>query len=144
MLIKIIKYFWSLRRQFIKYFIIGVIGVVLDMSSLIFFKEVLGWMPVVAVIVNQAFMLAYIFILNKCWTFKNKEMPHGQIAKFLALAGFNYAFAVAIMYVFNHEFGFDYRLVRICSIALMVSWNFLLYKYWVYKEVQKEAVIYLI
>jgi putative flippase GtrA len=37
------------------------------------------------------------------------------------------------MYVFNHGFGFDYRLVRICSIALMVSWNFFLYKYWVYK-----------
>lgn len=130
---KLFAYFWSLRRQFIKYFIIGITGVILDMTSLIFLKEVLGWMPTTAVIINQIFMLAYIFILNKYWTFKNKEMPHGQIVKFLTLAGFNYLFAVSAMYVFNHKFGFDYRLVRICSIALMVSWNFFLYKYWVYR-----------
>ncbi len=134
MLMKAIKFFWSLRHQFIKYFTIGITGVVLDMSSLIFLKEILGWMPIMAVIVNQAFMLAYIFILNKYWTFKNKEMPHGQIIKFLVLAGFNYVFSVGAMYVFNHILEFDYRLVRLANIALAVSWNFFLYKYWVYKE----------
>lgn len=134
MILKVIKYFWSLRREFTKYFIIGIFGVVLDMSSMILFKEVFGWTPVVAVIVNQAFLLAYIFLLNKYWSFRNKEMPHKQIVRFLTLAGFNYLISVFAMYIFNHKLEFDYRLVRLVTIALAVSWNFFLYKYWVYAQ----------
>jgi len=52
----------------------------------------------------------------------------------LALAGFNYGFSVFAMYLFNHLFNFDYRFVRLATIATMVAWNFFLYKYWVYKE----------
>ena len=52
--------FWSLRYQFIRYFIIGIFGVVW-MSSMILFKEMFGWAPITAVIVNQAFLLVYVF-----------------------------------------------------------------------------------
>lgn len=133
MIINFLKYFWSLRRQFAKYFITGISGVVIDMVSLITLKEVFGWRPVIAVIANQAVLLVYIFLMNKYWSFRDHSMPHKQVVRFLILAGFNYFFAVAFMYAGNHIFGFDYRLVRLFSIALMVSWNFFLYKYWVYK-----------
>lgn len=123
-------------QQFIKYFIIGCSGVVLDMSTLILFKEVFGWSPVMSVVINQILLLTYIFCLNKFWSFKNREMPHRQIVRFLILAGFNYVFSVITMYVFNHKLNFDYRLVRVASIAMMVSWNFFLYKYWVYKPIK--------
>ncbi len=120
--------------QFAKYFIVGSSGVVLDMTTLVLFKEVFGWPPVVSVIVNQVILLAYIFCLNKYWSFRNQEMPHKQVVRFLILASFNYVFSVAVMYMFNHKLNFDYRIVRLCSIAVMVSWNFFLYKYWVYKQ----------
>lgn len=134
MIKKFLIHCWSLRREFAKYFIIGIFGVVLDMSSMILFKEVFGWAPITAVIVNQAFLLVYVFLLNKYWSFRNKEMPHKQIARFLTLAGFNYLVSVFAMYIFNHKLEFDYRLVRLVTIALAVSWNFFLYKYWVYKS----------
>lgn len=133
MIKKTLQYAWSVRFEFTKYFIIGVSGVVLDMATLIFLKEVLGWLPIFAVIINQALMLVYIFYLNKYWTFRNKEIPHKQVVRFLTLAGFNYLLSVVIMYVLNHNLGFDYRLVRLGSIVVMVSWNFFLYKYWVYQ-----------
>lgn len=130
---KIFVYFWSLRREFSKYFAIGFSGVVLDMVSLILFKEIFGWWPTFAVMVNQVVLLGFIFSANKYWTFRDKTMPHKQVVRFLLLAGFNYLFSVLTMYVFNHRLGFDYRWVRILTIALMVTWNFLLYKYWVYQ-----------
>lgn len=133
MLKKFIIYLWSLRRQFAKYFITGISGVVLDMGSLIILKEIFGWKPVWAVVANQAFLLVYIFLVNKYWSFRDHSLPHKQVARFLILAMFNYLFAVTFMYVFNHKLGFDYRLVRMASIAMMVAWNFFLYKYWVYK-----------
>ena len=126
-------YMWSLRHQFAKYFVVGFSGLFLDMGTLVLFKEKFGWTPVFAVVVNQVLLLTYNFCLNKYWSFKNKEMPHKQLAKFLTLAGFNYLFSVAAMWLFNGQWNFDYRLVRLGAIAVMVSWNFFLYKYWVYK-----------
>ncbi len=132
MLQRLFIHLWSLRHEFTKYFIIGIFGVVLDMSSMILFKEMFGWAPITAVIVNQAFLLVYVFLLNKYWSFRNKEMPHKQIVRFLTLAGFNYVVSIFAMYFFNHRLEFDYRLVRLVTIAMAVSWNFFLYKYWVY------------
>ena len=128
-----ISYLWSLRRQFAKYFIVGFSGVILDLGTLILLKEKLNLLPVVAVIINQAFLLAYNFSLNKYWTFRNQEIPHKQIVRYGILAGFNYTITVGAMYVFNHILHFDYRIVRLATIVIAVGWNFFLYKYWVYK-----------
>lgn len=135
---KTIKYAWSIRHQFVKYFIVGFSGLFLDMATLILFKEKLGLIATLAVVLNQFIVLIYNFTLNKYWSFKNKEMPHKQVMRYLALAAINYAFSVLIMYIFSDKIGFDYRLVRICTIALMVGWNFFLYKYWVYKIETEE------
>jgi len=133
MITRILKYFWSLKFEFSKYTAIGISAVILDMLSLMLFKEVFGWLPVVAVIVNQAFLLIYVFCLNKYWTFHDKNMPQRQVLRFLTLMSFNYVIAVLFMYIFNQQLEFDYRLVRMATIALAVSWNFLLYRNWVYK-----------
>lgn len=133
MLKRSIEYLWSLRTQFAKYFVVGFSGLLLDMATLIMFKEWLHWSAVLAVVINQILLLSYNFLLNKYWSFKNKEMPHRQIVRYLTLAAFNYGFSVIAMYVFHDRFfQFDYRLVRIITIACMVSWNFFLYKHWVY------------
>lgn len=131
---KTIAYAWSVRKEFAKYFIVGFSGLFLDMGTLILFKEVFGVNPVAAVVINQVFLLAYNFTLNKYWSFRNKAMPHKQLVRYLTLAGLNYAFSVGSMYVFSDHFGYDYRLVRIGTIAVMVGWNFFLYKYWVYRN----------
>jgi len=130
---KVISKLWYARYQFAKYVIVGTSGFVLDMATLIYFKEHLGMMPVMAVVVNQMIVLTYNFSLNKWWSFKNKEIPHKQLVRYLTLAGFNYAFSVLTMWVFADLLGQDYRIVRLLTVMLMVLWNFLLYKYWVYR-----------
>ncbi|PIZ96344.1 MAG: hypothetical protein COX80_01560, partial [Candidatus Magasanikbacteria bacterium CG_4_10_14_0_2_um_filter_33_14] len=76
MIKKTLQYAWSVRHQFTKYFIVGISGVFLDLATLIFFKEFFGFNATVAVVCNQILMLTYNFILNKYWSFKNKEIPH--------------------------------------------------------------------
>ncbi len=131
---KIVLHFWSMRRQFVKYFIVGFSGFLLDLGTLIFLTDFLHIMPVVAVTINGLFMINYIFFLNKHWTFRTQGVTKRQMKRFLILAGANYIFGILWMYIFNHEFGFDAKLVRVANIALAVAWNFLLYKYWVYKH----------
>lgn len=134
MILRIARYLWSLRREFVKYFLVGITAVAFDMSTLIAAKELLGIRPIYAVIVNQALVLVYVFVVNKYWSFRNKDLPHKQFVRFATLAIINYFFSVLTMYIFNHKFDIDYRLVRIGTIAMMVSWNFFLYKYWVYRS----------
>lgn len=136
MIQKICFHLWSLRHEFIKYTVVGVSGLFLDMGTLILFTERFGFHPVVSVIFNQAVVLSYNFTLNKYWSFRNRALPHRQIVRYGTLMGWNYLFSVGAMYVFHTHVGFDYRLVRLASIAVMVSWNFLLYKFWVYRETE--------
>ncbi|OGH71566.1 MAG: hypothetical protein A2921_03955 [Candidatus Magasanikbacteria bacterium RIFCSPLOWO2_01_FULL_43_20b] len=130
---KIVAHAWSLRHQFIRYFCVGFSAFILDMSSLMLLKEVFGWQPITAVVTNQVFIITYVFLLNKYWSFDNRDLDHRQLVRFLTLVGFNYAVSITTMYFFNHRLGWDYRLVRIGTIILATCWNFLSYKYWVYR-----------
>lgn len=123
-----------MRHQFVRYFVIGIGAVILDVGSLYLLKQYLHVLPFVAVIINGVFILNYVFFLNKYWAFKSTGITHKQVVRFLILSGINYGIAVGWMYVFNHQLGFNYLLVRLANIALSVAWNFLLYRYWVYKQ----------
>ena len=134
MIKRIIQYFWRVRFEFTKYFVIGFSGMFLDIATLVLFKEVFGMWATLAVVFNQIIVIAYNFTLNKYWSFKNKALLHKQFVRYKLVFAANYFIAVWAMYVFSERFEFDYRIVRISTIALSVSWNFLIYKYWVYQS----------
>jgi putative flippase GtrA len=141
MIKKAFNYFWAARVQLMKYFVVGVSTVLLDMVSLIFLKEKAHIQPVLAVVYNQILIMVFNFSLNKFWSFKESVLTHWQVVKYVILTGFNYAFSVSAMYVFNSKMHFDYRLVRVGSIAVVVMWNFLLYKHWIYVERKEEPAV---
>lgn len=120
--------------QFIKYFATGVSAFVLDLATLFVFKECFGLTPTFAIVLNQILMLNFVFFLNKFWSFKADGITHHQMIRYFIVAGANYFFAIAWMFVFNHLLDFNYLIVRAANIVLAVSWNFLLYKFFVYKK----------
>ena len=128
-----------MRREFARYFVVGISGAILDVGSLYLLKEFFHIRPVVAVIVNGVLLLNFIFFFNKYWAFKSKGVTHKQMVRFFILAGINYVISIGWMYFFNHKLEFNYLLVRVANIALSVAWNFLLYRYWVYKH--EEPVV---
>lgn len=139
MIKKIVLHFWTHRRQFAKYFIVGVSGVALDMGSLYALKEYGGLSPVTSVVINQIFIINYVFFLNKHWSFRASGQTHQQIVRFYILAAINYAISVGWMWVFYEHLDFNYLLARLANIALGTVWNFLLYKHWIYREPAARA-----
>jgi len=139
-IIKIAKHGWSMRHQFIKYFIVGISGFVLNFCLLIFAKEVLEISAVVATAIIGVLLMGFNFLLNKYWSFREKSIPHKQIIRYLILNGANYIFSVTTMYAFHDRLGYDYRLVNVGTVMVMVTWNFLLFKYWVYKIECKNPI----
>lgn len=127
---------WQHRREFLKYFVVGASAFILDTGSLFILTEYFYWQAILAVAVTQPFILAFVFWANQTWSFGakgTKKESARQIIKFLILAGGNYFFSLGWMWVLHHKFGIHPVLTRVANIVLAVGWNFLLYKYWVYK-----------
>ncbi len=136
---------WSMRLQFAKYFIIGVGAVILDIWSLRFLVG-LNISPIISIVINQLVIVNFVFFLNKYWVFGAKGITHEQVLKFYLVAGFNYFFAIGWMWFFTNLINLHqyisylgvsqvnyYLVVRLVNVALAVSWNFLLYKFFVYR-----------
>ena len=75
-----------MRAQFIRYFVIGISSVILDVGSLYVLKQFGHLRPVTAVVINQIFLINYVFFLNKYLAFKAKGATHKQIVRFFVLA----------------------------------------------------------
>lgn len=117
-----------------RYFVVGGSGTILDLATLKLFRAVFGLSPTLSVAINQVIIICYNFLLHKHFSFKNKAMPHKQFVRYMVLVGLNYFIAVQVMYFFGDKLGYDPMLVRICNIAASVSWNFVLFKKWVYDD----------
>ena len=125
---------WAHRVQFFRYAVTGVVAVILDMSTLYALKEWLHIRPIWAIVVNQGVLVNLVFFVNKKWSFQSTGQTRRQITRFYALAGLNYVISVTWMGWFTHIFGEHwYLLIRLANIALATAWNFLLYKFWVYR-----------
>ena len=142
---KFLHFLWE--KSFLQYFIVGCTSFLLDFFSLIFFREVLNFNPVLSVACNQVITLTFVFLLNKFWSFKAVGRTKHQVARFFVLAAFNYCFAILWMWLFTKHISVSlhlnilgqtrdlwYLLVRVANIFLAISWNFFTYKYWVYKK----------
>lgn len=141
MLKKLIIKLHSVR--FFHYMAVGTSSFVLDMGTLFLLTEYFDFHPAVSVALNQVFILTYVFLMNKYWSFQSTGQTRKQLIRFFILTAFNYIFSITWMWIWvdalHFNFVFDgsdygYIIARIVAIMLQVSWNFLLYRYWIYRH----------
>lgn len=126
--IKISKY------QILKFLLIGGSSTLIDIILLFLLKEKAHLPAVWAVALEQIVIIAFNFLLNKYWTFQSKKIPWQQLQRYFVLVAGNYLAGIFLMYLMHQLLGFNYIIVRLITIALIASVNFILYKHWVYKE----------
>lgn len=131
---QIVEYAVYKYKNLFRYLIVGGTAFLLDMGSLYLFKEFFGVHPALAVALNQLFVLSYIFILNKLWAFNSNQKTGSALTRFIILQIFNYCFGILWMLLFYEYVGINYLVARVANIVLFTSWNFLLYKKWVFKK----------
>lgn len=132
-----VRYMLQVKQQFFRYAVVGCSGLLIDMVLLVFVREWLGFGAVIAVIASQGVVLCYNFTLNRLWSFRAQKLSRSQVLRYGWLVLYNYFISVVFMHFFAEIHGFDYRLVRVGTVGLMVCWNFFLYKYWVYSSPEK-------
>lgn len=122
------------KKEFAGYLLVGSSSVLIDLLLLSFLKECLNFSPVLSVVLNQIVIYNYVFFLNKFFVFKIRDDFLRQAIRYCQLAFFNYLIAIAWMWffaVFLHE---NYLIVRIANILFATTWNFILYRFFVYKK----------
>ncbi len=145
---KIFFFLKNNQKQLFRYFITGSSAFVLDFATLLFLKESLSLHPALAVALNQILVLNYVFLMNKHWSFGSKGEVKTQMLRFFILMSWNYVFSVSWIWIWVEWLDFSfylpwfsqnigYLIGRLVSILIQVSWNFLLYKHWIYKNALK-------
>jgi putative flippase GtrA len=78
--------------------------------------------------------MTYNFLLSNYWTFRAGHGNHARkISKYLALALVNYVFNVVMFKILVEDFGVNAYLTMVLITGTIITWNFLLYRFWVFK-----------
>jgi putative flippase GtrA len=123
------------QYSFFRYLVIGFSSFGLDFSILYILTHFSPLSEIPSNYISTFVTIVYNFNLSNYWTFKsgssNKKRKAGR---FLTLSFFNYIFSnFAFMLLFN-ILHFNLLIIKVIVTGLVVCWNFLLYKFWVFKN----------
>ena len=72
------------------------------------------------------------FIGHKFFAFKKKQETKRQLVRYALLQGTNYFAQLYMVYAFVEIAGLHPTLAKVLGIGITVSWNFFIYKFFVY------------
>ncbi|HAI73881.1 MAG TPA: hypothetical protein DCS28_01210 [Candidatus Moranbacteria bacterium] len=135
-------------KQFVKFFAVGIINTAIDFVVLNFEMAVTGITsgPYMFILNSISFSVATInsFFMNKRWTFEDKENKQSGVkfSQFLVVSvigiTINGGIVYAITSFINPLFGMNPQLwanvAKLSATAISLVWNFLGYKFIVFKK----------
>ena len=121
-------------RRFIKFGMIGVLNTIIDIVSFFILNVLLGIYDFVAQIL--AFIIATInsFLCNKYWTFqKRNPIYKEEVGKYIIVKVCYLTVSLFMLYFFKNTFNLSSMVAKIPATAMMVGFNYLADKLWVFK-----------
>lgn len=117
--------------QMMRYLLSGGSAAALELGSFQL-MQIAGIWYLLAGIVSSGIGLLSAFTFHKYFVFKKKENTTSHAVRFIVLQGLNAAAQVGLLYVFVEFADIPPFLGKILAIGVVVSWNFFLYKFFVY------------
>jgi putative flippase GtrA len=122
----------AIHRQFIRYLTTGILSCGLDLG-LFWWLYTLVHLPWVVANTGAMFVtLGFNFLLNRHWSFASVQPVARQVRRYAMLVVANMLLSNVIIYILSDLFTFDRILAKGFAIAMIASWNFLIYRYVVY------------
>ena len=120
--------------NFIKYTLVGITGLILDMIILYCLVEFLH-MPVVPASAISFFVsMVNNFFLHKYWTFK--DLSHHferQFVSFFIIALANLAITVVCMYFFSDILKIWYMIAKVLTSIIVLIFSYTMNRMWTFK-----------
>ena len=122
-------------QQLIRYLVTGFTAFGIEYAMYVFLLKVVGFHYILASVIVYALVFWFSFIVNRLWSFKSKGPMGKQLLQYGLLFSFNLVVSnIFIMKLLTDVIGLDPLISPFIKMAFVVSWNFLIYKYIIYKE----------
>lgn len=130
--------------RFVKFAIVGAIGMVVDLTVLTVSREILGLPLTLAVALGFSIAVINNFTLNRFWTFpESRARPiASQLVQFTAVnligLAINEVIVLGLHPVFSLPFQdpFAYLAAKIIAIGVVLFWNYGANRIWTYKGIE--------
>ena len=122
-------------QQLLRYLITGFTAFGIEYAMYVFLLKVVKLHYILASVIVYALVFWFSLIVNRIWSFKSKGRLSKQLMQYGLLFAFNLVVSnILIMKLLTDVVGLDPMLSPFIKMAFVVSWNFLIYKYIIYKE----------
>lgn len=117
----------------IKFLLVGGASFAVDLGLLVLLHEVFGVDLWIATPLAFIASLVFNFALQRSFTFRAQNRRHVSFLKYLALVVFNVVAIDVIVNAFD-IWGMSYGIGKVVATVVTTSWNFWLYKVWIFKR----------
>jgi len=122
-----------------RFYTVGASGLLVNyLVSLLFADAVVNFWYIHATIIGIAVSMTSNFILNKVWTFEDRDFEAkktmGQYGKFVVFSSLGALIQLGMVYVLVDNYQVIYPLALIIAVIVAASSNFVLNKKWTFKE----------
>lgn len=123
------------KYSFFRYLLIGTTTFIIDFGIFNFMSLKMDIRPIIANITSTFLSLFFNFSMSNFWTFqRGNSQQFKKLTRYGLLAVFNYIFGNVAMYGFIEYTDLNHNLAKALITITIISWNFLLYKKWVFTE----------
>ena len=122
-----------------RFFTVGLSGLLVNyLVSLLFVDAAINFWYIHATIIGIAVSMSSNFILNKIWTFEDRNFEAKktliQYGKFVGFSSLGALIQLGMVYVLVDNYQFVYPLALMLAVIIAASSNFILNKKWTFKE----------
>jgi len=114
--------------KFIKYALIGLIGLILDMGLFYILHKLLGVNYVISNVISSSIAILHNFILNSYFTFKVTNKKAQRFFSFYGIALIGLVFSTLLLALFIDILGIDSMVSKLISIFTVAIFQYFLNK----------------
>ena len=122
-----------------RFYTVGASGLLVNyLVSLLFADAIIDFWYIHATIIGIAVSMSSNFILNKIWTFEDRNFGAkktlAQYGKFVGFSSLGALIQLGMVYVLVDNYQFVYSIALILAVIIAASSNFIFNKKWTFKE----------
>lgn len=122
-------------KKFFKYSIVGVLGTIIDFSTLIIQVEILKFNIYLSILLSFMLAASVNHIINRNFTFKSTN-PHikQEYLKFILVSLVGVITNLCIIYILSDILRVHYIVSKILATSIVLLWNFLMNYHWTFNK----------
>jgi putative flippase GtrA len=131
----------ELYQQVLRFGIVGALSAASEFGLLVLLVEKFGLGYMKANTIAFCFVVIVNYIASRLWIFGAGSFSKGiEFISFFVVVLIGLGINVLSLYFWTESFALDYRIAKIMALALVIIWNFIAKKYFVFRR-SKPVVI---